>query len=144
MQYRSILLFPTVACIAAITWAGPAENDATRRIQERFVAPCCWQENLALHQSPAADEMRAEVSSLVQSGKSESEIVDYYVARYGERILREPRGSVGTWLKVTPVLAFALAALWLAWFVRRSAHRSRSLTMATGRHAPAPDDDFGW
>jgi cytochrome c-type biogenesis protein CcmH len=140
MTKRSMYLCFLLAAVPL--FAAPATSDATRRIQDRFVAPCCWQENLAFHRSPVADEMRAEVSQLVNSGKSENEIVEFYVARYGERILREPRGNLGLWLKVTPFAIVTLAAAMLAWFIWRLTSKSKVVNpVARGL---APDDDFDW
>ena len=70
-----------------------------RRLQGRFLAPCCWQESLAVHQSEIAVELRAEIARLAAAGRTENEIVDTLVARYGERILVEPRGTRLRWLK---------------------------------------------
>ena len=96
----------------------PGESKISQRIQERFVAPCC------------SDDMRAEIDRLLKSGKSESDIVEYYAAKYGEQILKEPRGSGGTWLTVTPFVAVGLAAMGLGWFIWRMT-----------RKAPASPDD---
>jgi cytochrome c-type biogenesis protein CcmH len=37
--------------------------------------------------------MRAEVQAMVTQGKGRDEILDYYVAQYGERILATPRAK---------------------------------------------------
>lgn len=57
-------LLPAQSAIAATT-------DSLRVITERFVAPCCWRENLAVHQSPDAVKMRAEIVQLVAAGRTE-------------------------------------------------------------------------
>ena len=72
---------------------GAADKDDTKRIQDRLLAPCCWQQSVAVHDSDIARQMRAEIARLAASGKNEEQIVEVYVARYGERILREPRGA---------------------------------------------------
>ncbi|MBL8227679.1 MAG: cytochrome c-type biogenesis protein CcmH [Bryobacterales bacterium] len=91
-----------------------------RSVQERFLAPCCWRENLAVHRSPTADELRADVARLVAEGKSETEIVNHYVARYGERILREPRGKSSVWLRLMPLFALGLGAVAVIRFLQRN------------------------
>lgn len=95
-------------------------SGVVRSIQEKFLAPCCWRENLAVHRSPMADELRAEVARMVAEGKSEGEIINHYVARYGERILREPRGETSVWLRLMPVFALGLGAIAVIRFLQRN------------------------
>jgi len=97
-------------------WGGPGD---VRRIEERFVAPCCWSESVAVHRSEVAAEMRAEIERMVAEGKTERQIVDYYVARYGEKILQEPRGRARTWLFWMPFLLTLVAVLGLVLYLRR-------------------------
>jgi cytochrome c-type biogenesis protein CcmH len=96
-----------------------AEENAVKRIQDRFLAPCCWQQSVAVHNSDIAKQMRAEIASMVADGKNEEQIVDVYVARYGERILREPRGARRWWLTLVPLVSIALATAGLVLFLRR-------------------------
>ena len=96
-----------------------AEENAIKRIQDRFLAPCCWQQSVAVHDSDIAKQMRAEIAGMVASGKSEEQIVDVYVARYGERILREPRGGYWWWSVMVPAILIVLAAAGLVLFLRR-------------------------
>ena len=108
----------------ALVFLAPLSLTATetgaeaRRIEARFVAPCCWRENLAVHDSPVAKQLRSEIERLVASGQTESQIVDEYVARYGERILREPRGARFQILTITP----AMPCSWLRLKTRSSGY----------------------
>lgn len=99
-------------------------SESVRRIQARFVAPCCWHENLAVHQSDVAIRMRAEVAALVSSGETEQQIIDRFVARYGERILAEPRGSRLWILTVTPIALLLAGGLLLIFRLRRWSRRT--------------------
>ena len=107
--------------VLALLWLLPlaAGDRDVQKIEERFMAPCCWQESVAVHRSEIAGEMRAEIARMVAGGKSEDQIVDFYVARYGERILREPRGSKRWWLTLVPLASIALATSGLVLFLRR-------------------------
>jgi cytochrome c-type biogenesis protein CcmH len=133
-----------VSCALAFASVLPlfaaGEDETVRRIQARFVSPCCWHENLAVHDSPVAREMRAEVASLVVSGKTETEIVDYYVARYGEQILRVPRGAPFHFLMVTPFLALALGGALVIRYLTRA--RRSVQTDAGGLTLPSLPDEF--
>jgi cytochrome c-type biogenesis protein CcmH len=111
-----------VLAAAAIMLAAAAP-DPVRQIEERFLAPCCWRESVAVHQSPKAEELRAEIRQMVAAKKSEAEIVDHYVARYGERILREPRGLRSLWLMIVPLAALFVGGTALTVYLR---HASRA------------------
>jgi len=96
-----------------------AEENPVKRIQDRFLAPCCWQQSVAVHDSDIAKQMRAEIASMVADGKNEEQIVDLYVARYGERILREPRGANWLWSILVPLASIVLATAGLVLFLSR-------------------------
>lgn len=110
----------------------------SQAIEERFLAPCCWRENLAAHRSPEAEAMRAELRQLLESGKTEDEIVAFYVAKYGQRILREPQGDQAVWLQVIPILGIAAGVLLVAGYIVHARRRVPQLTPETG---PVPDDE---
>jgi cytochrome c-type biogenesis protein CcmH len=62
-----------------------------RDIENNLIAPCCWTQPVSEHPSEVSDLIRAEVRRMAAEGKSRDEILDYYVAKYGERILAAPR-----------------------------------------------------
>jgi len=99
--------------------AGVAPQNQVRRIEERFIAPCCWSETVAVHRSETAAQMRAEIERLVEEGRTEDEIVARYVSEYGERILLVPRGGKSAWLTVLPFVALAAGAAFLVRYLAR-------------------------
>jgi cytochrome c-type biogenesis protein CcmH len=66
-------------------------SEKEREIEDLLIAPCCWTQPVSQHYSEAAETIRKEVHEMVAAGKSRDEILDYYVSRYGERILATPR-----------------------------------------------------
>lgn len=77
----------------------------------KLMAPCCWAQTLDVHAGPTADELRAEVRSRLAAGEPARSIEDDLVARYGPRILAEPKGSPLPWISLgMGVLALASAA----------------------------------
>ncbi len=117
-------------------------DEAIRRLQEKFIAPCCWSESVAVHRSEAAAEMRVEIAKLYRQGVSEQEITQRYVSQYGERILMVPAGSKFTWLMVIPVVVTLAAAFGLVVFLRRRARTEPALEPA--RLATVPDEEIDW
>ena len=78
------LVLPTVAFAD-----GPLDQQA-RDIAKDLQCPIC--ENLSVADSPSelATQMRASIRDQLEAGRSRQEIEAYFVARYGESVLRNP------------------------------------------------------
>lgn len=61
--------------------------------------------------------MRTEIAAMIAGGKTDREIVDFYVAKYGQRILVEPEGAKWWWMHVVPVAILVLGLLWVVWLL---------------------------
>lgn len=120
------------AAVAASLPLRAEPDDLAKKLQAKFIAPCCWSESVAVHRSETAAQMRVEIASMVASGKSEDEIVGDYVARHGERILLEPLGRKRTWLTAIPFVALGTGGAFLATYLKRQ--RPAALPVIT--HAP--------
>ena len=98
--------------------------------------PKCQNQNLADSNAPIAADLRHELQRLLHEGRSDSEIIDFMVERYGEYVLYEPRLEPKTVLLWTaPVLMLLGGVLVLAGVLRRSRRA------ASGRgDALAPDE----
>ncbi len=92
---------------------------SARELAARFVAPCCWRESLATHQSPEAAQLRQEVGRRLAAGEATRDIEAALLARYGPRLLRVPEGRRGQWLFAIPGVALGLGAWAIFRFLRR-------------------------
>jgi len=61
-----------------------------KQIEAMLIAPCCWTQQVSLHQSAAADEIKTNIRRLLAQNMTRQQILDGYVAEYGDRILAEP------------------------------------------------------
>jgi cytochrome c-type biogenesis protein CcmH len=115
-QVRVVLLL-----LAAVPLLGSygKGNARLERLYSTFMSPCCWQQNLTLHDSPIARELRAEIQRMVASGRSDQEIKADLVRRYSKRMLALPDGPERLWLIATPWLLSAAGLFGVALFVRR-------------------------
>jgi cytochrome c-type biogenesis protein CcmH len=97
-----------------------------RELESRLTAPCCWNESLALHDSPVARELRAEVETRVAAGEAPSAIERDLIARYGVRIRAVPPtlDDVSTGIVTLLVLAAALLVFFAWRWVRKSKAQS--------------------
>ena len=83
--------------------------------------PKCQNQNLADSNAPIAADLRHELQRLLHEGRSDSEIIDFMVERYGEYVLYEPRLEPKTVLLWTaPALMLLAGVLVLAGVVRRA------------------------
>jgi cytochrome c-type biogenesis protein CcmH len=101
----------------------PAEPDLDARLKHletELRCLVCQNQTLADSNAPLAEDLRREVRELAKSGKSDSEIKEYLVARYGDFVLYRPPLQRNTWiLWVGPfVLLVGGGAIWYS-IVRR-------------------------
>ncbi len=115
----------------------PAQEARAVAIEAKLIAPCCWVQTVDLHQSDAAEQVKAQIRMLVAQGKGENEILDSFVAQYGEKILASPRvRGFNAVVYVLPLLVFLVAAgavtvLLIRWR-RRPAPTASSATAVPG------------
>lgn len=114
---KTLALVAAALLLAAAVW-GQASG-RIRALQEKLIAPCCWSESVAAHRSEVAAEMRAEIARMVQEGRSDREILDFYKAKYGTRILMEPEGQLRLWAYTIPILVSILGLGLVVWLIRR-------------------------
>jgi cytochrome c-type biogenesis protein CcmH len=80
----------------------------------------CQNQSLADSDAELAHDLRAEVYEMVQDGKSDAEIVEFLVARYGDFVLYNPPIKPSTWLLwFGPFALMLLAGVLLLRAVRR-------------------------
>jgi len=80
----------------------------------------CQNQSLADSDAELAHDLRAEVYEMVQDGKSDAEIVEFLVARYGDFVLYNPPVKPSTYLIwFSPFALMILAGVLLLRAVRR-------------------------
>ncbi len=97
--------------------------DATRiddpKLEARYLAlthelRCMQCQNESIADSPVglASDLRRQVRDMVLAGKTDEEVRNYMVSRYGEFILFRPRFSArNAWLWLAPLVFLALGAI---------------------------------
>jgi cytochrome c-type biogenesis protein CcmH len=78
------------------------DNDQQRQRYQSFIeemrCPKCQNQNLAGSDSPISADLRREIYEMIKAGKSDKEIVDFMVDRYGDFILYRPRVTAITYV----------------------------------------------
>jgi cytochrome c-type biogenesis protein CcmH len=128
--------------------AGPVrardvEREA-RELEALLIAPCCFSQQVSLHQSPAADEVRHDVRRRLAAGETRDQILQAYVAQYGKRILATPPDEgFDRILHLLPPLGLALTAALLVFFFRRfTAARTPEPSPVAPAAPPALDERY--
>jgi cytochrome c-type biogenesis protein CcmH len=116
-----------VFCLWMPVWAGPVQEDpldrAVLEIARDLRCAVCQNQPVSESNADLAKDMRQIIREQLVAGKSRAQIVDYFVARYGDYVLMKPpteRAGLPLWL--APPLVLAVLAL-LAWiFLRQRSH----------------------
>lgn len=82
-------------------------------IAEELRCLVCQNESLAGSRADLAMDLRREVRTLIKSGKSDAEIKEYLVSRYGDFVLYRPPVKPTTWLLWFGPLLLLIGAVWL-------------------------------
>jgi len=118
------------ALVAALAVALPAlaqetpEEARLRTLQEKLRCLVCQNQTLADSNADLAGDLRRELREQVKSGRSDGEILEFMVARYGDFVLYEPPFKATTallWVGPFALLALALLAVVLMARRRRNA-----------------------
>lgn len=84
--------------------------DEVNAIARRIFCPVCDSEPLHTCMAPTCFEWRAEIRSQLADGRTEQEIIDYFVAESGEQVVGLPQSSGLRRLALAgPVVAVVLA-----------------------------------
>ena len=82
----------------------------------------CQNQSLADSNAEIAIDLRREVLSLMRDGKTDAQVKDYLVARYGEFVLYRPQVEASTWLLwFGPALLLIAGGFVVAGVVRKRA-----------------------
>lgn len=73
-------------------------KDRYQALVKELRCPKCQNQNLADSNSQIAIDLRAQVYTMLNEGKADSEIVNYMVARYGDFVLYRPQVSSLTYI----------------------------------------------
>ncbi len=86
------------AAIDTYEFASDAERERFRNLTQELRCPKCQNQDIADSNAPIAADLRKQIYGQLQQGKSDGEIVDYMVARYGDFVRYKPPVNERTWL----------------------------------------------
>jgi cytochrome c-type biogenesis protein CcmH len=98
----------------------PVVEQRMLSISEEMRCLVCQNESLAASRADLALDLRRELRTLIKQGKTDAEIREFMVSRYGDFVLYRPRVSPTTWLLWGgPFLLMIVAVVVLLIYLRR-------------------------
>ncbi len=89
-------------------------------ISQELRCMVCQNESLSSSRAELADDLRREVRDLIRTNKSDQEIKDFLVSRYGDFVLYRPEVKPLTWvLWFGPFVVLLMAAIFLLAYLRQ-------------------------
>ncbi|MEW5719089.1 MAG: cytochrome c-type biogenesis protein [Chloroflexota bacterium] len=133
MNKIGILIWAISASVSLIWLAAvparaqtPTLDDEVNRIAKTLYCPVCPNTPLDICNTQACIDWRNDIKRMLQEGKNEQQIREYFVARFGPQVLGAPPAEGFNWLAyILPVVGIVLGVLiaWLSvrtWLVRRA------------------------
>ena len=79
-------IFLPILFLLSLLWADE-KSDLIMDLEQSLMATCCWSGTVYDHGNKT---MEIEIAGMVNTGKTKTEILDYYKGKYGERVLAVP------------------------------------------------------
>jgi len=134
----ALATFSAQANEAAPLAEDPAVEQRLIRIAEELRCLVCQNESLAGSRSDLALDLRREIRSLIKQGKTDQEVRDFLVSRYGDFVLYRPPVKPTTWLLWGgPFVLLGGGLLGLFLFLRRRKPADAALSPEDQRKADA-------
>ncbi|WP_458524938.1 cytochrome c-type biogenesis protein [Onishia taeanensis] len=82
---------PARAAVEVRDFDSPVTAERYRSLTGALRCPKCQNQAIGDSDSPVAEDMRERVAALLREGRSDREIQDFMVARFGDYVLYNPR-----------------------------------------------------
>lgn len=125
MMVNKLKYFLLALCFVMPAWGEdvyPFDNEKDRQRFQRFTnemrCPMCQSQNLAGSDSMISQDLKKVLHRLVAEGKSDQEVTDYMVERYGEFVLFKPTAEgTNLVLWVSPFILILLGLSIFGWVI---------------------------
>jgi len=124
-------LLPAVAGLEVFDFSGNVDEDRYKALISELRCLVCQNQSLADSDAELAHDLRLEVYEHMQQGKSDAEVIDFLVARYGDFVLYNPPLKPSTYL--IWIGPFFLLALGLFLLIKNVRQRGRQLDTSFSR-----------
>ena len=139
-----LMLLPLSSVALAQTATPPTQKavtaDDVNRIAKQLYCPVCENEPLDVCKTSACQQWRAQISQLLATGQTDQQIMQYFVDRYGLKVMGAPPVNTQTiWLYLLPIVGLLGGAIYVYFLMRRMRARGAA-TIETP--TPTLNDDY--
>ena len=111
-----------------------ADEALIEDLEQNLMAPCCWSGTVADH---GHSEMESSIREMVSQGLTRQQVLDKFVAIYGEKILAIPKAegfNLTAW--IMPAVVFVLGVfIMILYFTNRPAKVALTQQKQNIRHS---------
>ena len=108
------------AAVEVKKFQSPQHEQRYKTLINEFRCVVCQNQNIADSNASLAQDLRKQVYKMISEGKSDDEIQDFMVTRYGDFVLYNPQFNSGTFLLwVGPFIIFIIGVSVLVNFIRQ-------------------------
>jgi len=109
----SIFLAVSAFAQEPLVFESQQQQDRFNQLTQELRCVVCQNQNLADSDAPLAHDLRDEVYAMLQTGKSNEEIKQFLVQRYGDFVLYRPPVQTNTYLLWLAPLLILLGGAWV-------------------------------
>ena len=117
----------------------PTDDDVLR-VAKNLYCPVCPNTPLDVCETKACQDWRAQIRDQLSQGWTDQQIIDYFVAQYGERVLAEPQRKGFTSLVWFLPLIVVLVGLGIVYEILRNWRKQKPSTVAVISTPAIPED----
>lgn len=115
----SFSLAAVAAPIETFKFDSPETEKVFHKLSEEIRCLVCQNQNIAESNADLAKDLRLEIYNMLSEGKTEDEIVDFMVDRYGDYVLYRPPFKPMTWLLwFGPAIIFVISLIFVVRFMK--------------------------
>ena len=120
---RGVLALGAALILCTPLAAQDALDARLKRLETELRCLVCQNQTLAESDAPLAVDLRREIRELANAGRSDDDIREFLVARYGDFVLYRPPLKPVTWLLWLGPFALLLGGVLVWWSVLRRRRR---------------------
>jgi cytochrome c-type biogenesis protein CcmH len=148
LKLKLLLFFVTIVAslfVAKVVFAQdgqpgyPTDNDVNR-VAKQFYCPVCPNTPLDVCETQACKDWRAQIRDEMAAGWTDQQIIDYFVAQYGERVLGEPQRKGFTSMVWFMPLIGVLLGLGIVYEILRNWRKQKPAPAVSTPQPQIPDE----
>lgn len=126
------------AAIAVYEFETPEQEQRFRNLIEELRCPKCQNQSISDSDADIAQDMREQVAEMLREGRSDEEIVQFFVTRYGDFVTYKPPVNAETMiLWAGPGVVFVIGLMLVLLQIRRARVRAQAVEQETEKDSDA-------